>query len=463
MGNSYALSLPAERLRALKILAACAVVIVIADLGVLSGFDAILAAIILAVISPALSPYLLLVIASIQDAPGLAGIAWYAGVVIVGAIFIIYAYFAYAFRFLKGSVNTWGWAASLVILFALAVSIANQYLGGHNQASGRNPFVVAGLMMFMTWLGIIYGRAIAQGYINRFPLAWLIGLLLVHGITIAIGQILIDPSFMTSAHGMVEIEEAGQMSMESALGIPRIHGTFLTPNAFALCIILLIVLLRALHHERAYGTGFLIFWILVGSFLSLASLSKAIGIVCILTSLFTLQRLVEWRLFFIAIGLVALFAVKLFVSEMGDDLASAFRITNELGGDSYRAQAWGLVLEKFTWADWLFGTGLAYWPVFFDKYMGVPLSDPHSWVLSLPGTFGLIGLAFFLVVLGYLSVIALRRSGNLQFAAFSMLIIFAVKDMFSISYLLGNTPLTFLIWLILATIWSKESRTANTA
>lgn len=100
--------------------------------------------------------------------------------------------------------------------------------------------------------------------------------------------------------------------------------------------------------------------------------------------------------------------------------------------------------------DWIFGVGVSAWPEFFQQQVGIPLSDPHSVVLSIPGTFGLVGILFYVMLL---SLFANRfrpdAADERRLAVYLLLLLFLGKDLVSIPVLIGNTPLTFLIWLIL--------------
>lgn len=437
----------------------CTLVVALADLGVFSGFDAAIGAFALALFFPDLSPVLLLSISSIQDAPGLAGIAWYLGVVMVGVVAVCYGTINHVragYSWL--SVNRWGMAATFVVLFALQISVAQDFFGGLAQAPERSPFAVGGLMIFMTWIGIHAAFLLRRQPQGIEVVTAVVLMLLLHGLSIALAQVFIDSTFMASSQGLAEIEDSSQLSIETAVGIPRIHGTYLTPNAFALCMILLVLVVRAVRKDERFGFTFAFFWFGLGMVLSALSLSKAIGIFFLLTTFFMFVQLAGWKavLGVFLLGLAVL--GWLLSSGLTEELLSAFRITSELGGDSYRAQAWHLVVSKFNWYDWITGAGLSHWPVLFDTYMGVRLSDPHTWLLSVPGTFGLIGTLFFLAIIYSLIRIVFKSTGNAKMVAISLLTLFLVKDMFSIPYLLGNTPLSFLIWLILALTLTSKSQ-----
>ena len=91
---------------------------------------------------------------------------------------------------------------------------------------------------------------------------------------------------------------------------------------------------------------------------------------------------------------------------------------------------------------------------FFNQQIGVELSDPHSLPLSVAGTFGLPGILFYLMLLGLLARESLVRDSTAarRLGIYLLLLVFLVKDLVSIPAVLGNTPLTFMIWLLLGLV-----------
>ncbi len=437
----------------------CSMVVLAADLGLLSIYDAAIVAFTIAIFFPSVSPLLLLTITSIQDAPGMAGVAWYVGFTLVGSILFAYAVIR---SFLKGedflTVNIWGVCATIVILFATVVSLVNVMFSGYEQVSERSPLMVGGLMIFMVWVGILAVQILKYEPEGRKAVIWVVVMLLIHGIGIALLQAIVDPMLMTSSYGLEEIKNALQLTQVTGLGIPRIHGAFLSPNAFALCMTLLALVGLAHREYELISIKFVGVWCVFGVVLCLLSQSKSISLLFILTTIFMLLQIKAWRLV-IALCLLCLPVLSwVIVSQAPDDLVSAFRISHELSGDSYRAQAWHAVILNFNWYDWLIGIGLSHWPVFFESYIGVRLADPHTWLLSIPGTFGMPGVIFYFAVIFSLIKVVNKGVGSTKAVAMSMLVLLLVKDMFSVQYLIGNTPLSFLIWFILSMTISKYPR-----
>jgi hypothetical protein len=137
--------------------------------------------------------------------------------------------------------------------------------------------------------------------------------------------------------------------------------------------------------------------------------------------------------------------------------AELFRVQSSLG---YRGIAWSATVSEFGFSDWLIGTGLASWPVFFEKYAGVPLADPHSWLLSIPGTFGLPGILYYTLV--FITLAGAWKSAKdergCRVAITLLILLVFVRDLVAVPVLLGNTPLAFLVWLAMAIALSGRLR-----
>jgi len=313
-------------------------------------------------------------------------------------------------------------------------------------------------MLFMVWCGLYVGQRMIQTPKSASTIKWVVGLLVFHGLGVATIQAVYTPTFLSSPLGFQEIGYAAQLIVPTAVGFPRITGTFLTPNGFALAMALLMLLVPAIRGGKITSWQYVVAWISLGGILSLLSFSKALGLFFVLTAWIALFQLLSWKRALTLLGTVAL-AVWIGLVLLPDTLpvlTDVLRITVGFSGDSFRAQAWSLALSDFYWGDWLFGTGLAYWPIFFEGHMGVALADPHTWILSVPGSFGLPGLLLYIFVAYSLVRMMRRSSGEHRLVAAVMLVLLFVKDLFSIPSLLGNTPLTFLVWVIIGGLLSPR-------
>jgi hypothetical protein len=142
---------------------------------------------------------------------------------------------------------------------------------------------------------------------------------------------------------------------------------------------------------------------------------------------------------------------------------SAFRADDHgIGGDSLRSRGWALVIQEMTIKDWIFGLGLNHWGEFFRDAGGLLLLNPHSYLITIPGTYGLTGVILYLVLAKQLLGRVMGSEPAIKAAAWMFLIQFFVTDAVTVPHLLGNTALTFLIWLGLGVVLSEDRVTAAT-
>jgi hypothetical protein len=114
-----------------------------------------------------------------------------------------------------------------------------------------------------------------------------------------------------------------------------------------------------------------------------------------------------------------------------------------------RATAWEAIVTNMSYRDWLFGTWLSHWPEFFETHIGYKFSDPHCWIFSALGLFGLMGLLYYAYLARMLW--SCMRSGILprKLVAALLLIMLFLKDLNSVQYLFNYNPISFLIWFCL--------------
>jgi hypothetical protein len=435
-------------------LIATTILLAVTDLGLFSAADGAVVAFFIALKRPILSPLLLLPLATLQDTPGLAGHWWYAAFVAVGSVVLLTTPF-HAPDMWR---SRWGQLVSIVIGYAVVASILHSLLAGHPQAPTRPPITVGGLAIFMVWCGLAAGymlRSHPDGPQAAAQVAWA---LLAHGLLLGVLQAGWDPQLLASPSGRELIKNTPQLIIPTVLGYPRITGTFLTPNGFALALLLVLLASVALTAQPRMRGWHVVVWFVTGLALVLLSLSKAAAIFYSLTALTAVIMRLGWRRS-ASFALLVLLAASLPLAVAGPTIQAAFGVTCGIGEDSYRSLAWQLTVRSFDAADWLFGTGLSYWPEFFASGLSVNLADPHTWLLSLPGTFGAPGIIFFLLLVTGLGLVVRNSQGERRWVAIALGILMLLKDLVSEPLLLGNTPLTFLLWLTLSTVLEPSPRT----
>jgi len=425
-------------------------VLIVADAGIATEYDAVILAIVLAAIFPRYLLGLTILIVSMQNAPGASGMSWYVGFSAMAVI----AFFR-QIRIVLGNPEHFFrlppivLLAMLVILYGTTTSTIFALAGGPAQDPSRPFLMVGGLMIVAIWLGNYFSVMIRLNKIKfreYVPIVWLT---LGHSLFLVMGQIAIDPIFLNRPPDASDADVAAQLVTATALGIPRITGQFLSPNTMALYFILIFLILFGSRPKWTLSRNWFLFWIVGGLIVSLASLSKAITLMILVSILNAIARKLGWVLtviFGLSLATIVVAVVNIQVFEI---LKESFRFSNELSGNSLRNRTWTAVLTEFTASNWIFGTGLSHWPSFLEKTIGIRLSDPHSFALSVPGTFGLAGVLFYLYMIGKLIRTSLRSRGGRRFVIAVLLSLFLIRDLFGIPYVFGNTPLTFLIWFVL--------------
>jgi hypothetical protein len=444
------------------VVGAAIIILGVADWAPLSGGDGAVTAFALTLLKPWLAPYVLILLSAIQDAPGIEGAWWYVAFVSVAFIMILKEarLLQLALSFADGIYRDFAWAvvAIAVTSYALVWSAVLDLSGFRPQSAERNFAIVASLIIFMIIAGVT-----AYHSVRRLPdwencLRSCVAIVVGHGLLVATFQLLIDPSLFASRQWQVVIEGTDQLTATTAFGFPRIHGTYLTPNGFALSYALILLFLLQTYMTKPVSISFAILYALISIGLSVVTLSKAGGVFALMTSA-VLLTYVSWhparhRLFRrLCFCVIAFAVVGSLVALDLEKVQQAFRFSfggiSELG---LRSDAWEATVKYFTYLDWALGTGLSHWKVFFSQHISYPLADPHTFVLSIPGTFGLVGTIFYLALLVMLFSNTLQNGGTFRLVGLTLLILFLVRDLVEIPLLLNNTPITFLIWMHIAHI-----------
>lgn len=421
-----------------------------ADIGAFSEADGLISGLVLLLVYADFLPHLLILFSVTQDAPGLAQQWSRMGLVFLCVIAIL--------RYLPHISAREPWYQSLRLIIATAVAVvclalinsyAQHYLGGHLQdMSGRNPMLLAMLML----INIFAALAVTDSMRADAGMVQTILLAIVHGTVIVLLQALLGSDTLHSVAAKLQIAQSYQLSSDSAFGLPRLTGAFLSPNAFGLVWVNMALLLVALRPQllKIPITPWGFFGMAI--FLMLFTQSKNAALMAGFAGLYLLVSM--WRDNRVLVfGAITLLVGGIVAAINMERIISGLRLGQDLT-NGYRYQAIMTALHNMRPEDWIFGMGLSHWPVMFTRYLPFSLADPHTWVLSIPGTFGLPGLLFYGLVAIWLFR-QLRTGQHAQrFLAVMMAYGLLVAGLFDIPYLLGNTILTILTWLIMAQIAS---------
>jgi hypothetical protein len=270
---------------------------------------------------------------------------------------------------------------------------------------------------------------------------------LLHVIVITLLELKLGPFFCASQQGALEIASAAQLTESGERGISRLTGTFLTPNNLAFVPALLLLLILWTLRSRSLPWWYIVLYAPVGSLLALLGGSRSM-----LAFFCTTSAVLCWHKSRLASTLCLVLGVIAVTSANIDWAAlSAFARLDTLDfSDNSRSLLWSAVWEDFTYTDWLFGAGLTFWSnIFGGAFADRDVLDPHNWVLSTIGMFGVTGLAFYVWL-----AIRLVKAGRMELKSqqaltVNLLILYFCKDLVSVQYLFNNHPNSCLSWLVL--------------
>ena len=442
------------------VFAVAAAVYALAYLGLFSEGDAAIFLIVAALGWPRVRPFLLLLAASVQDAPGCSYVWTYVGFAAVAALTIVDELLRGAPLPQPEGERSFQRIMMLALIVAGYCTIASgmqQSFGGYSQSTDRPFFFVGALMAAMILTGFFARRALDRREGDRKRLGRLAVLATCHALLIGILQIPMGQEFYRSSASLAKVELSTQLMEAGVIGFARINGPFLSPNAFGYTLLLLATVSILTLFDTARLRVFFLY-VIVGLAAVLLSMSKALlgyyGLVCVVLLAFVARRdviVLVYILGFVALG-------WFLTTDYFQILLQIFRVQE--GSLGSRQSAWLAVINSLQPLDWVFGVGLGAWPPFFKEKVGFPLSDPHSLPLSVAGTFGVLGIVFYLALVVMLVRRALQeRSDNVRrLGIWLLLLLFLVKDLVSIPAVLGNTPLTFMIWLLLGLVLTRPAR-----
>ncbi len=426
----------------------------LAFLGVFSSFDAALFLLLAALFARSLRPFLLLLAASVQDAPGLSYLWSYIGFAGVGALMLLDAALwppARERRASLGPVERVVVMAAALVAYGIFVAWAQSALGGHPQ-SGDRPYPVVGALTILMILTGYYSRLVLDlGESNRRLIGALCLLALAHALAIGVLQIPFGQEIYRSGTSLAQAEATRALVEAGAIGFARINGPFLSPNTFGYTILLLAMIATVTLFDTArWRVAFV--YAVAGAAAVMLSMSKAVlgfyGLSGLVLSYFVIGRART-----ILLVVAALLALPFVLSSETIQLVfDVFRVQEDTLGT--RQWAWSAAIENLHLIDWLAGIGVGAWPVFFERLIGEPLADPHALLLSLPGSYGILGVVFYVLLLWtVLRVPVSKANGDARrLGKFLLILLLLVKDLASIPSVLGNTPVTYLVWLYLGLV-----------
>ena len=418
-------------------------------------------------------PCLLLLIAGLQDGPGFSYLASYLSFSFIAWLLITREFITKYFSDKKKErennpisidFKKLVFFAILVSIYGVILSFFQDYFQINPQAQGRFYGFVFFFMVTMILAGYFSVKLIFKNPRVLGLMGFIALISIVHILIVGILQITFGAESYRSETMIPVILEKKQLYNVTALNIARINGPFLSPNAMGMTILLfsIIVFINSYNKKFFAMTQFMTFGLL-GAILSLSKAVLGYYILCCAIMLIFQFKNLFLRIFAFSLIFIVGIATVLIAFFESSILQNSFRIKTD--GLGTRDDVWQSVIEGLTAFDWTFGIGLSAWPVFFYEKLGYTLSDPHTYILSVPGTFGLIGVFFyfFMLIVLYSNTFIKNNLALPKTIGILLLVLFFGRDIASIPSILGNTQTNYIVWILLGVFFllstSKQKST----
>ena len=423
-----------------------------ARLGVQTRYDGPMFAVAAAMIFPQWRPCLLLLVLSVQDAPGQVVPFDYLGVAGISALMILTAAIQ---RFgAPLTIETKEFRGLLrlglvLVVYGIFSSAVQQHFGLHQQSQTRPYAVIGCLMAMMMVTGYLAHRELSADSLSSVRVRTVAVCILGHIFLIAGLQVFLGPMFGASPQGAEEMKQLFQMMDGGARGMPRLTGPFLSPNILASAPGLFMLMILRFKKTPNISPQFIACFFVIGMTAAFLGGARTMFVFYLVGT-----AAMTWTLsprYTILAG-VLLAPVIILMDIPWGDLLVMMRL-KDLQSLGVRGELWQATLQYMDTGDWLFGYGLTHFPVFVKTVLGYYGSDPHNWILSAAGMFGLLGLLFYAVLIRKLVRKSFSFDKKERAIAACLLLFFIGREFGNTQYLLNNSPLCCLYWISISLVF----------
>lgn len=428
----------------------------LARLGLKTRFDGPLFAVGAALIFPQWRPCLLLMVLSIQDAPGQVVPSDYLGVAGISGLMILNAALqrssipipAETKRF-RGLLRF----GMLIVIYAIFNSAVQHHFGFHEQSATRPYAVIGGLMIIMMLTGYLTHRELSEDPLSSVRIQTVAICVIAHIFFVTGAQVVFGPLFGSSPQGAEEMKQLFQAMHGGSRGLARLTGPFLSPNLLASSPGLLMLIILRYQKSDSISTRFIATFFIVGMAAAFAGGARTMFVFYLAgTAAMTWTRSPKHTLI---AGLLV--APLIFVVDIPwNDVLQMMRLRN-LQSLGVRGELWQASLTVMDWKDWIFGFGLTHFPVFCKGTLGYYGSDPHNWVLSASQMFGIFGLMFYLVLIRLLVTTSFRGEKKQRAIAICLLLFFIGREFANTQYVLNNHCQCCLYWIMISLVFGTTA------
>jgi len=432
----------------------------LAGMGLQTRYDAAVFAIGAAAILPQWRSCILMMVLSIQDAPGQVMMFDYVAVAGISALMIFTAAInrmsapmTAETREFRGLLRF----ALVLVVYGVCSSAVQQHFGLHQQSSSRPYAIIGCLMAMMMITGYLAHRELSADPLSSIRVQTMAVCILCHIFIIAGLQVVRGPMFGASPQGAEEMRQLFQMIHGGARGMPRLTGPFLSPNILASVPGLFMLIILRYKRSPNISPQFIAAFFAIGMSASFLGGARTMFVFYLVGT-----AAMTWTLsprYTILAG--ALTAPLILVMDIPwGELLVIMRLKN-LQSLGVRGEMWQATLQFMNTGDWLFGYGLTHFPVFVKTVLGYYGSDPHNWILSAAGMFGVLGLLFYAVLIKKLVWKSFSFQSKERAIATCLLLFFVGREFANTQYVLNNNPLCCLYWIVISLVFFGPSEDAN--
>lgn len=426
-----------------------------ARLGLKTRFDGPMFAVGASLIFPQWRPCILLMVLSVQDAPGQVVPYDYLGVAGISGLMLLKAALQRTSDNVSPQVRQFRGLlrfALVIVVYAVFNSAVQHRFGFHEQSATRPYPVIGGLMAMMMVTGYLAYRELAADPMSAVRVKTVSVCILGHIFFIIACQVLFGPLFGSSPQGAEEMKQLFQMMDGGSRGLARLTGPFLSPNLLASVPGLFMLIILRYQKSDSISIRFIMAFFVVGMAAAVAGGARTMFVFYIAgTAAMTWTRSPKHTLI---VGMMAIPLVFLVDIPWGDIL-QMMRL-KDLQSLGVRGELWQASLHLMDWKDWTFGFGLTHFPVFCRSNLGYYGSDPHNWILSASQMFGVLGLLFYVVLIRVLLKKSFSVSRKERAIAITLLLFFVGREFANTQYVLNNHPLCCLYWIMISLVFGSS-------
>ncbi len=423
-----------------------------ARLGIQTRYDAAMFAVGAAAILPQWRSCILLMVLSVQDAPGQVMMFDYVAVAGISGLMIftaalnrVTAPLTAETREFRGLLRL----ALVLVIYGIISSGVQQHFGLHQQSQSRPYAIIGCLMAMMMMTGYLAHRELSSDSMSSVRVQTVSVCILCHIFMIAGLQTVLGPMYGASPQGAEEMRQLFQMIDGGARGMPRLTGPFLSPNILASVPGLFMLIILRYKKSPNISPNFIAAFFVIGMSASFLGGARTMFVFYLVGT-----AAMTWTLsprYTILAGV--LMAPLILVMDIPwGELLVMMRL-KDMQSLGVRGELWQATLQYMDSGDWLFGYGLTHFPVFVKTVLGYYGSDPHNWILSAAGMFGVFGLMFYALLIKKLVRKSLSVQSKERAIAVCLLLFFVGREFANTQYVLNNNPLCCLYWVAISLVF----------